>query len=121
MKRLVVFVAVTNLAGCTTLQPVNGTAADIQGRIASGQLLKAGDRVRVVTTSADTRDFTITDVRDGVISGRDVTIPVAQVAEVQMREHSVTKTVLLVGGLILVAAVVAYASASSATSLGFEQ
>ena len=120
MKRLSVFLIIANLIGCTTLQPINGTATEIQERILSGQLLKAGDRVKVLTTSADTYKFTVTGVHDGTISGRGVTIPVKQVSEVQKRELSVGKTAWLVGGLVLIVVFAsAMASAPGAMSGGY--
>jgi hypothetical protein len=107
MKRVAIFLIIVNLIGCTTLRPIDGTATDIRERILSGQLLKAGDRVKVLTTSADAYEFTVTNVHDGTISGRSVAIPVTRVTGVLKRELSVGKTALLVGGLILAGAVAA--------------
>jgi hypothetical protein len=107
MKHLVVYMILVNLIGCTTLRPVEGTAAEIRERILSGQVLKAGDRVRVQTISGGAYAFTVTDMRDGMISGRDVSIPVTQIAGLLKRELSVGKTAVLVGGLILTGAVMA--------------
>lgn len=37
------------IAGCTSMQPIDGSPADLRLRINSGELLKTGDRVLIVT------------------------------------------------------------------------
>ncbi len=62
MKRFTVLGLIICLIGCTTLQPVTGNPAALQKRIASGELLKRGDHVDILTKDGRTRDFNVTSV-----------------------------------------------------------
>ena len=102
MKHLIILVAVISFAGCTTLRPIEGTSTELQQRISSGQLLKVGDRVLIVTTDQKAHRFAVTGIGAGVIEGKADSIPVDQVAYLEMREFSRAKTWSLVGGVVLV-------------------
>lgn len=102
MKRFIVLVAVISCAGCTTLQPIVGTSTELQQRISSGELLKAGDRVSIVTADAKTHTLAVREITAGVIVGKTDTIPVEQVVSLEKRQFSRAKTVALVVGVILV-------------------
>ena len=101
MQRLIVAVMVIALAGCSTLRPVAGTAPELQERIASGAVLKPGDRVRITTADSHIYEFAVTAIRDDAIEGKGVAVPLAQVATVKKRYTSTGKTALLVGVIVL--------------------
>src|ERR1022692_3201782 len=86
MKRFIVLVAVISCAGCTTLQPIVGTSTELQQRISSGELLKAGDRVSIVTADAKTHTLAVREITAGVIVGKADTIPVEQVVSLEKRQ-----------------------------------
>jgi hypothetical protein len=113
MKRLTVFAAIIGLAGCTTLQPIEGTSNELQGRISSGGLLQAGDRVSIVTSDDRTHEFRIRAIRDGVIHGTSDSVPLDRVVTLQKREFSRAKTCLLLGGIVLGVGLVLYAAAQA--------
>jgi|HubBroStandDraft_5_1064220.scaffolds.fasta_scaffold251972_2 hypothetical protein len=87
------------LAGCTTLRPVNGTPGELQRRINAGELLKAGDRVRIVTTDQKEHRFTVKTVGAGVVAGPSESIPVGQIDLLEKRQFSRGKTIALAGGI----------------------
>jgi hypothetical protein len=87
-------------AGCTTLRPIEGSPADLRERINSGELLKPGDRVLVVTTDQKTHRFTVKSVGADRIDGPSESIPVEQISAVEKREFSRGKSIALVGGLL---------------------
>src|ERR1035438_5394075 len=113
MKRFTVFAAIIGLAGCTTLQPIEGTANELQGRISSGGLLEVGDRVSIVTRDDQTHAFRIRAISDGVIQGKSDSVPVAQVVTLQKREFSRAKTCLLVAGIVLGVGLALYTAAQT--------
>jgi hypothetical protein len=113
MKRFAVFTAIICLAGCTTLEPVEGTANELQGRISSGGLLEVGDRVSIVTSDDRTHEFRIRAIRDGVIQGTSDSVPLDRLVTLQKREFSRAKTCLLVGGVVLGVGLVLYAAAQA--------
>jgi hypothetical protein len=114
MKRFTVYAAIIGLAGCTTLQPIEGTANELQGRISSGGLLEVGDRVSIVTSDDRTHEFRIRAISDGHLQGASDSVTVAEVTTLQKREFSRGKTFLLVGGIVLGVGLVLYAAAQAA-------
>ena len=113
MKRLILFAAIIGLAGCTTFQPIEGTAKELQGRISSGGLLKVGDRVSIVTSDDRTHEFRIRALGEGVIQGTSDSVPLDRVVTLQKREFSRAKTCLLVGGIVLGVGLVLYVAAQT--------
>ncbi len=113
MKRFTVLGLIICLIGCTTLQPATGNPATLQQRIASGELLKRGDDVDILTKDGRTHDFSVKSVSAGTIDGPHESISIDQVAVVQKRKLNVGKTMLAVGlSVVVVAAVVAIAVCS---------
>ncbi len=94
MKRCTVLGLIICLVGCTTLQPVTGNPAALQQRIASGELLKRGDRIDILTKDGRRHDFNVTSVSASTIDGKHESIPIDQVAFIQKRKLSVGKTAL---------------------------
>lgn len=113
MKRFTLFAAIIGLAGCTTLQPIEGTADELQGRISSGGLLEVGDRVSIVTSDDRTHEFRIRALGEGVIQGTSDSVPLDRVVTLQKREFSRAKTCLLLGGIVLGVGLVLYAAAQA--------
>jgi hypothetical protein len=114
MRRIIILITVISFAGCTTLQPIEGIPPELQQRISSGELLKTGDRVLIVTTDNESHKFKVTGIRSGLIEGNATSIPVDQVVSVQKREFSTGKTVVLIAGIVLViGGLVAIAAASA--------
>jgi hypothetical protein len=61
------------------MRPIDGGPADLQRFIDSGELLKRGDRVRIVTADEKTHRFAITKIAGGVILGANECVPVDEV------------------------------------------
>lgn len=102
MRRIIVLVAIISCTGCTTLRPIEGTSTELQQRINSGQLLKAGDRVEIVTTDDHTHRFAVTKIDAGLIEGKAESIQVNQIVSLERRQFSRTRTLLLIGCVAIV-------------------
>lgn len=100
--------AVFSCAGCTTLRPIEGSSTELRQRISSGELLKVGDRVLIVTTDNKMHRFAVAGVRADLIEGRTDSVPVDQVVSLKKRQFSRGKTLALVGGVVLGAGLVIY-------------
>jgi hypothetical protein len=100
MKIPALLTAVSLIGGCTSMQPIDGSPADLRQRINSGELLKTGDRVLVLTTDQNTHRFTIKSVGADRIDGPSESIPVEQISGLEKRQFSRGKTIALVGGLL---------------------
>lgn len=113
MKHCTVLGLIICLIGCTTLQPVTGNPASLQQRIGSGELLKRGDFVDILTKDGRTHVFYVKSVNTSTIDGQSESISIDQVALVRKRKLSVGETALAVGlGVVVVAAVVVVAVCS---------
>lgn len=91
------------LGGCTTLRPVANVPSDLSQHFGDGGVLKPGDRVLITTTSGAKHQFRVSSVHDGVIYGDHDSVPFSEIASVQRRELSESKTSFLV---LLILAVV---------------
>lgn len=114
MRRLTTLAAIICVAGCTTLQPMEGTPNELQAHISSGGLLEVGDRVSIVTDDYETHEFRIRAIRDGIIEGKSDSVPVAHAIYVEKRQFSRAKTLLLVGGVVTAFSLALYAAAQAA-------
>jgi hypothetical protein len=101
MQRLTVLVLIICIAGCTTLQPIAGHPSDLQRRITSGEVLKRGDRVLIVTNDGRKHKFKVTSLSTGTIDGAHESISIDQVSSIERREFDVRKTVWLVALTVL--------------------
>src|SRR5580704_12673563 len=79
MRLLAACLLIIAVSGCTTMRPIDGGPADLQRFIDSGELLKRGDRVRIVTADEKTHRFAITKIAGGVILGANECVPVDEV------------------------------------------
>ena len=86
---------------CTTLEPVNVPADDLQQQIRAGTLVSAGDRVRLVTADETVHKFRVTEVNLGqdMVMGRKAGVPIGDIVALETREVSVGRTALLTGGV----------------------
>jgi hypothetical protein len=107
MKRFTVLVLIICLGGCTTLRPVAGNPSGLQQRIASGELLKRGDHVAVLTNDGAMHEFNVTAVSASTIDGKHESIRIDQVSALQKRQLNVGKTALVVGLTVVGAATIA--------------
>jgi len=108
-RRAVSLVAVAAFltTGCASMQPI---ALDHSaGRVARPSV-NVGESVVVKTTNGQTRKFTVTSVEDDALVGKDVRVPYAEMASLDVSragEHKMS-TGLIVG---IVVGVVALAAA----------
>ena len=86
MRWLTACLLIIAVSGCTTMRPIDGSPTDLQHFINSGELLKPGDHVRIVTTDEKTHWFAIIKVEAGVIVGSNESVPVDQVMCVEKRQ-----------------------------------
>ena len=85
MKWLTAWAFMIALTACTTLRPIDGRPNELQQFINSGELLKPGDRVRIVTADQKVHQFAITKIEAGLIVGPHESLPVDQVIYLKLR------------------------------------
>jgi hypothetical protein len=84
MKWLATWAFIIYVTGCTTMRPIDGSPRELQQFINSGELLKVGDRVRIVTADEEAHRFAITKMEAGPIVGRNESVPVDQVMSLEI-------------------------------------
>jgi hypothetical protein len=86
MKFFTAWVFIIAVSGCKTMQPIDGSPTELRQFINSGQLLKPGDRVRIVTADEKVHRFAIKKVEAGLIVGPNESIPIAQVISLEVQK-----------------------------------
>jgi len=114
VAQTIVLAAAVALSACTTLEPVKASPEEVQRMLVYDELVKPGERVRLVTADEVVHEFRVTEVdrEQGFIVGEHQRVPISTIVAVDTREVSVGRTSLLAGGVgIGVAALVAIALA----------
>ena len=100
------------LPACTTLEPVEMPAEELQRMILAGEIPLAGESIKVVTADGKTLQYRVTelDAENRLIHGEEVTVPVDDVVAIETREFSMGRTALLAGGSYVFLALLALAA-----------
>jgi hypothetical protein len=106
---MVLCLIVCMIGGCTTLHPIANAPSDLSQHFSDGGVLQPGDRVIITTAAGATHHLRIRSVRDGVIYGDQDSVPFSEIASIDRRDVSVTKTTILV--VVILGVVGAIASA----------
>ena len=97
MKTLIVrCLIVCMISGCTTLHPIANAPSDLSQHFSDGGALHPGDRVIITTVTGVAHHLHIQSVRDGVIYGDHDSVPFSEIASIDRRDFSATKTSILV-------------------------
>jgi hypothetical protein len=108
------------IGGCTTLHQIANAPSDLSQHFNDGGVLQAGDRVVITTTSGAKHQFRVTSVHDGVIYGDHDSVPFSEIASVERREVSATKTTILVIVILgVVGGIAAAVSSASHPNVGY--
>jgi len=134
----IIFLGLTGLlAGCASLSPISDDARTLQEQIRTGEALKQGDRVRVVTHDGVSHRITVAYVKGDVLTGHLdtptpvrtgepeaqaleqekgplVEIPIADIVLVEKEQVSAGKTAAVGGGVLLVFLALSAAAAMAA-------
>lgn len=116
--KLISILVIINFIGCTSLRTIEAPPDKLHEQIRHENLIKVGDRVRIVTEDKKEHEFVATAINKDEIRGKDVIVPIDSIVAVQTREFSTGKTALLAGGVtagtILLMVIIAIAVAPAA-------
>jgi hypothetical protein len=111
--KIVSILVIINIIGCTSLQTIQAPPEMLHDQIRAQGIVKAGDKVRIITEDRKEHEFVVTAVTEDEINGKDVSIPIDSIVTLETREFStgktvllgagITGTVLLIGALLLIA------------------
>jgi hypothetical protein len=120
MKTFLLCLIISMLCGCTTWNPIANVPQDLSGHFGDGGVLKPGDQVIVTTVTGIQHKLRITEVRDGIIYGDHDSVPFAEVASIERRDFSKTKTAVLITAVAVVVVGVAAAGENAAAHSNFK-
>ena len=110
---------IINLIGCTSLQSIEAPPDKLHEQIRHENLVKVGDKVKIITEDQKEHQFVVTAVNGDEIRGKDVVIPIDSIVTMETREFSTGKTVLLgvgiTGTVLLIATAILIAVAAPVT------
>ena len=117
--KFISILVIINLIGCTSLQAIEAPPDKLHEQIRRENLVKVGDKVRIITEDQKEHQFVVTAIYENEIRGEDVTIPIDSIMTLETREFSTGKTVLLgvgiTGTVLLIAAALLLAVAAPVT------
>jgi hypothetical protein len=97
--KIISILVIINLIGCTSLQTIEAPPDRLHEQIRHENLVKVGDKVRIITEDQKEHQFVVTAINEDEIRGDDVTIPIDSIVTVETRQFSAGKTTLLAGGI----------------------
>jgi len=110
---------IINLIGCTSLKTIEAPPDKLHEQIRHENLVKVGDKVRIITEDQKEQQFVVIAVNGDEIRGEDVAIPIDSIVTMETREFSTGKTVLLgvgiTGTVLLIATALLLAVATPMT------
>ena len=115
-RKITSILVIINLIGCTSLQTIDAPPDKLHEQIRHEDIVKIGDKVRIVTEDQNEHQFVVTAINENEISGEEVTIPIDSIVTLETREFSTGKTVLLgvgiTGTVLLIATAILLAAAA---------
>lgn len=97
--------SVLQLSGCTGMQPVELSPAEVQQHIRSGELLRTDDFAKLVMSNGDILTFRIVtiDIDKDAVTGDEDSVQIGEIVAVETREFHPTRTagMVLLGWLII--------------------
>jgi hypothetical protein len=115
MKWFTTWVLIIAVTGCQTMRPIEARPPALQECIRSGDLLKPGDRVWIVTSDEKAHLFVVTKVEAGLIVGPKESVPIDEVVYLEKRQFGTVKVPISFSfdwevGIAALIAVAAYAA-----------
>jgi len=95
------------ISACTSMRTVDLPENTLQTRIRAGDLIVAGEQVRLVTSDGREYEFLISSVDQESIHGSNDHVQIDDVVTIKTRRIHAGKTALLAGGLVGVWTVIA--------------
>lgn len=96
LARFLCLAVVLGLSGCTTLQPVAGSAPELRQQIAAGQLLKSGDRVVITTADGKRHRLVVAATDSASVRGKRGSIAISEIDGIQRPSFSAGRTTALI-------------------------
>ncbi len=105
------------VSGCSTMKPIEMSPEQVQQKIAAGEVLDVGDKVKIATTDDQIYKFKVTEVTDKQVRGDDIEVPIDEIVGVETKEFSLGKTAALTGGTVVVWAFIVAAALGGTVAL----
>jgi len=100
-----------SLGGCVSYQPVPMKDEQLHQELARGNVLRAGDRARLVLVDGTVRDVRVTAVYPERLETSTGQVALGDIQTIQTRKADLLRTTLLVGGIVIGSSLIIYALA----------
>lgn len=100
MRTLVLAVLSFLLIGCTSLQLIDLSSAQVRDHIRAGQIVQLGDRISVTTEDGKTQEFKVAAVTDSTVQGGDVKVLIDSIVSVRTKQRNRLRTALATTGIV---------------------
>lgn len=100
MRTLVLAVLSFLLVGCTSLQPLDLSSAQVREHIRAGQIAQPGDRISVTTEDGRTQKFKVTGVTTSTVQGGDTDVSIDSIVSVRTKQRNRLRTALATTGIV---------------------
>jgi len=85
VRLLVMLLVLAINPACTTQRIIEITPEQLQKQIASGQLIKKGDLVKITTTDNTVYEFEVSEVSQDAIMGENTSVPIHLLSSLELR------------------------------------
>ena len=103
MKIILVITLITFMSGCTSLQPIDMQASELQYQIKTNNIVNVGDEIEVLTADGKNQEFEIINITETQIVGKNVVVSIKDIVSVKKRGFSAVKNISLVAVIVGVA------------------
>ncbi len=86
--RCLVHLLVSLLVACTSFTRTDTTALELQRGVRAGEVIAPGDEIRVTTSDTRVIEITVSAVTDDAIEGRETSVPINSVQELEVSRFS---------------------------------
>ncbi|USD35891.1 MULTISPECIES: hypothetical protein [Ferrimonas] len=114
MRRLLVFLLIGILSGCTSNRQIDASGHDFSAIIEN---VKVGDEISITTLDGNEFKWVVDNIDDHSVAAGDEVIQFDEIKEIKKRETSVFKTTALVAGTTF-AAIITYSAIAMLAMLG---
>ncbi len=105
------------VSGCTSMKPVEMSPDQVQQKIAAGEVLGVGDKVKIATSDDQIHKFKVTEVTDQKVRGDGIEVPIDEIVAVETKKFSLGKTAALTSGTVVLWAFIVAAALGGTVAL----
>ena len=116
MKTISLLISILFFTGCASLEPIEKPPQELHSRIANGELIQVGDKIKVITFDGKGYTFIVAKLTDSHIyrkkselekfnDGQLLELAIKDIATIDVAEHDTLKSALVIPAAIATIAI----------------